>query len=309
MITLRSDVQRPLYVGEIDGNFSDLDGRLRDIETRGLLGIALADVSWDAVGEEVTFSYEDGQTYGPIELPASMFKARGDWVIGTPYEARDLVTVSGSSYVARGDHVAGAFADDLLAGKWQVVAAAGKDPFAVSGPFNALKVYSLGDSVFYAAAGFAVQRVVYVPTGGLPAGTLPGARDPATGFPHWLPVTEPSRAFDIAVDNNGKLTAGQNILNRLTGVPYKLPANLAGSTFNLPFSAPSADMTFRITRLNAAGSGGQIGTVLFKAGSTVGTATLTETAFAAGDLLLVNAPDVASAQTTGAQFVIVARAS
>ncbi|TXM68560.1 hypothetical protein [Methylobacterium sp. WL120] len=238
-----------------------------------------------------------------------MFKARGDWVTGTPYEARDLVVVSGTSYVARGDHTAGAFADDLLAGRWQLVAAAGKDPFAVKGPFNAPAVYQLGDSVFYAAAGYAVQRVVYVPDGGLPAGTLPGARDPATGFPYWLPVTEPSRAFDIPVDNNTRLTAGQAVLNRVTGVPYKLPINLAGSTFNLPIVASSTDMTFRITRFTPAGAGSQIGTVLFKAGSTVGTATLTETSFAAGDLLVVNAPDVASAQTTGAQFVIVARAS
>lgn len=104
MITFYRDAQRSLRAPEIDENFSDLDRRLRAIESLGLQAVAFDSVTWDSASGTILFTYSDRRTYGPVSLPQSFFVARGPWMSGLAYQYRDLVSVAGSLYVCRGDH-------------------------------------------------------------------------------------------------------------------------------------------------------------------------------------------------------------
>src|SRR5688500_17573976 len=57
-------------------------------------------------------------------ISVSGFNWSGSWATSTTYSAGDVVESSGSAYIAVTSHTSGTFADDLSAGKWQLVASA-----------------------------------------------------------------------------------------------------------------------------------------------------------------------------------------
>lgn len=65
------------------------------------------------------YSY-DGSTWQ--SSGSTLFKHRGAWLTTTVYAATDTVTQGGNLYQATTGHTAGAFATDLAAGKWVLVA-------------------------------------------------------------------------------------------------------------------------------------------------------------------------------------------
>lgn len=57
------------------------------------------------------------------------FNPRGDWATATGYAAKDIVSFEGATYVATTAHTSAAFATDLAAGRWMLVAS----PYSLTG--------------------------------------------------------------------------------------------------------------------------------------------------------------------------------
>lgn len=315
ILTYYRDVQRPLAPAEIDENFAGISRRLGVIERLGLQAVSFDTIAWDTDAQTVLFTYTDGRTYGPVPLPQSFFAPRGPWTPGLQYQPRDLVSVAGSMYVCRGTHTAFGFDTDLLAGYWQVVALQGRASIQFQGLYDATKAYAQGDGVVYFPTSNSIPafyRLSWTPASGVPAGTAPGARDPATGIPYWLPVTTPPQSVDIDLGWPGFLTQNATLLWRYTAVPYTLPANLAGSVIAL-LQGPANAMSLPIQQLrpNPPQSGqppsylvvGQ-GTLDWAANALVGTATVPALTLLAGDALVVKGPSQFDAQASDLRSAI-----
>jgi hypothetical protein len=78
-----------------------------------------------------------------LTLIGSDINPRGDWTTATVYSVRDLVSEGGISYIAVVEHVAGTFATDLAAGKWQGLSSSAEAvdiPFAPTGGLTSTDV-------------------------------------------------------------------------------------------------------------------------------------------------------------------------
>ncbi|SMC32448.1 hypothetical protein SAMN06297251_10132 [Fulvimarina manganoxydans] len=108
----------------VPGDLVQAAGESYVVKTAHVAGDLAADV---AAGRLVLLAGrgEDGNDGDPGD-PGKSLRLAGAWTVGTDYSVLDLVSHEGSSYVAAADHVAGVFADDLAAGRWQVSAAKGE---------------------------------------------------------------------------------------------------------------------------------------------------------------------------------------
>lgn len=191
----------------------------------------------------------------------------------------------------------------------------GRDGVAFQGAYSATRAYAQGDGVLYQTSPGAdpvLYRLSWIPAAGVPAGTAPGARDPATGMPYWLPVTTPTSRIDIDLTWPGLISANVQLLFRYTAVPYVLAANLPGSVLSL-VQGPNAALSLPIQQLrpNPPQSGQQAswtviaqGTLQWAAGATVGTATTPAFALLAGDALVVTGPSSFDARASDLRSAI-----
>ena len=108
-ITLRSVKGSNLSVAELDGNFTDLDGRVVDLEINPPTAVGISNIA--VSGSQVIFYLSNGVSFGPFALPIATFVPRGNWTAGTVYYAMDLVTVPAAGvYLVLSDHTsAGSF--------------------------------------------------------------------------------------------------------------------------------------------------------------------------------------------------------
>jgi hypothetical protein len=61
-----------LTPAEVDGNFTDLDGRVSDIEDAPIVGVPPSNIT--LVGTQLTFYYPDSLTFGPFTVPQANFR-------------------------------------------------------------------------------------------------------------------------------------------------------------------------------------------------------------------------------------------
>lgn len=67
-ITLRAVKGAPLTSAELDGNFTDLDGRVTELEDNPPAPVEIAEVT--VAGTTFSFEMSDGSTLGPYQIPA-----------------------------------------------------------------------------------------------------------------------------------------------------------------------------------------------------------------------------------------------
>ncbi|OYX00444.1 MAG: hypothetical protein B7Z14_09055 [Bosea sp. 32-68-6] len=103
----------------------------------------------------ILMQLNDGRIFGPFQLPAATMNWKGPRVVGTFYQARDVITAAPSiggtvsTYHVILDHEASAnLNDDLMAGRIGLMASGGQDAENVRGNYNALTAYLRRDVVF-----------------------------------------------------------------------------------------------------------------------------------------------------------------
>lgn len=95
-ITLRQNKGSPLTIAELDGNFTDLDGRLEVVEA-GQTSVKSIDEIVQ-VGNSLVVQYNDTSTDGPFTFEV-LINYRGDWAASTTYAVNDLVRANGVIYL------------------------------------------------------------------------------------------------------------------------------------------------------------------------------------------------------------------
>ena len=108
-IVYRSSKGSNLTAAEVDGNFSDLNGRVVSLETNPPVAVGISNIA--VSGSQVVFYLSNGTSFGPYRLPIATFVPRGNWTAATVYYAMDLVTVPADGvYLVLSDHTsAGSF--------------------------------------------------------------------------------------------------------------------------------------------------------------------------------------------------------
>lgn len=100
---------RLLFPEEVDENFWSVVLRLVELEESPNVNLIQ---NFTVVGDQLTILMDDGSTFGPYTLPATVFTWRGDWASTTSYSAFDVVTVEGSGlYLVLNDHTSEAAFD------------------------------------------------------------------------------------------------------------------------------------------------------------------------------------------------------
>jgi len=118
-IIYRRDKGGPLTIEEVDGNFADLDRRLRLLETDGTQAEGIARIHQE--GEILEITGTRGTAFGRFRLPKVIPNPKGAWKTDTPYTILDWVQVGRSLYACVLPHRSGVFADDLRAGSWKIL--------------------------------------------------------------------------------------------------------------------------------------------------------------------------------------------
>lgn len=116
-ITYRAEKGSPLSVEEIDGNFKELDTRLKNLEENPEIGegIGKIQVEGDQMHLMGTFSTD----FGTFTLPSPTLKLKGKWVTQTFYQKLDLVTYESGLYSCLHPHTSIAWEQDV--NSWQEI--------------------------------------------------------------------------------------------------------------------------------------------------------------------------------------------
>jgi hypothetical protein len=121
-IVLRSVKGSNLTPNEVDGNFTDLDGRVNDLEAATASGLAIdLDDPIDVVGTDFYLNMNDATQRGPYPLPVVVPNPRGEWTPATSYSTHDWVHYQGATYAVLFNHTsAGSFDPNAESGGYDL---------------------------------------------------------------------------------------------------------------------------------------------------------------------------------------------
>jgi|GEM_PF-2910526 len=117
MITYRTEKGAPLTIEEMDGNFRDIESRLKILETHLASGEGIGKVV--VQGDKLTVVGTFGADFGTFPLPKASLKPRGPWMAQTAYQALDLVTHAQGVYYCSQNHLSTLWEHDGHA--WQEI--------------------------------------------------------------------------------------------------------------------------------------------------------------------------------------------
>lgn len=115
-IVLRSVKGSNLTAAEVDGNFTDLNGRVTTLETTPPTPNEIANV--DVTDGLLTITMDDATVWGPFALPVTSFRVRDAWEALTEYNYYDIVYVEGDGvyFVAKAHTSPAAFSAEHAVG-------------------------------------------------------------------------------------------------------------------------------------------------------------------------------------------------
>lgn len=106
-IILRAVKGAPLTIAELDGNFTDLDGRVQDIEDGGGSDGPRQIDFIEQVANTLIVHYTDDTEDGPFDLGALNLRFRDAWIASESYLVYDIVTSGGATYMVLFGHTSG----------------------------------------------------------------------------------------------------------------------------------------------------------------------------------------------------------
>lgn len=275
-----------LPAAAVDGNFRDLDQRMKDLEDHPPDAVSIANIT--ATGAAMTVHLTNGTAIGPLRLPVAGFQVLGDWQPGTPYVLHDILRHDNTVFIVKADHTSAASFDPARVMAGEAVYQPMTRGFGFRGPwqpetaFRALDLLRDAEGSVYIVRHDHVSGPVFDPA----ATTADG--DPLLDLVFAQQVLPP-QPVTIGAAVSGRPSGGQVILIPVTRA-LTLPAGAAGSQASAGVAA-AEETGIAITR-----NGTGIGTVRFAAagmtGSFVGVA---ETAFGPGDRLGLAFPASADA--------------
>jgi hypothetical protein len=113
-IVYRRQKGEPLTIEEMDGNFANLDSRIKSLETNPSLsgGVAEGVASVTQEGDRLTIHGSFGTVLGQVTLPKAFPNPRGKWTPETAYYVMDWVQEKGGIYSCLSPHRSTEFETD-----------------------------------------------------------------------------------------------------------------------------------------------------------------------------------------------------
>lgn len=118
-IIYRRDKDGSLTIEEVDGNFADLDKRLKILETEGIQAEGIGRILQD--GDIIEIIGTRGTSFGRFILPKVIPNPKGAWKTDTVYTLLDWVQRERNLYACMAPHRSNLFAEDLQAGYWKIL--------------------------------------------------------------------------------------------------------------------------------------------------------------------------------------------
>ena len=102
-IVYREEKGAPLTAKEMDGNFRELEKRLKALEESPPDAEGIAEI----IGGEDTLTLRGtrGSTFGPFALPKVFWKPQGEWKPGCAYKAQDVVFFQNTLFLCGMPHL------------------------------------------------------------------------------------------------------------------------------------------------------------------------------------------------------------
>lgn len=116
-IVYRHQKKEPLTIEEMDGNFANLDERLKNLEMKPPLAEGIATLSQE--GDQLTVYGSFGTVLGRVTLPKAFPNPRGPWQPETSYCVLDWVQGKGGVYSCLASHTSTDF--EAEQGNWALV--------------------------------------------------------------------------------------------------------------------------------------------------------------------------------------------
>lgn len=124
-IIYRAEKGAPLSVEEIDGNFRELETRLKTLEEHPEVGEGIGKVQVD--GDLLTLTGTFGTDFGTFALPKTSLRPRGKWLPQALYQKHDMVTYEEALYICLKDHTSILWEQDYMH-HWQEIVSFAKPP-------------------------------------------------------------------------------------------------------------------------------------------------------------------------------------
>lgn len=207
-----------LTAAEVDTNFHTLAQQIAALGT----GAAPAEIaSISLVGTQLTFTLDDGRTFGPFTVPRAAFRFREAWAPATDYAGNDVVTVAGSGlYLVRVAHTsAAAFDPALTAGGVPVYQLMFREPRAVVANVSAA-TWTPAITDAFAYVRFSVASTVTLPAHAsvaLPVGSEVHLRqggadaDALTIVGAGGVIVNKPTGYDLATDRSGAVVTAKKV--------------------------------------------------------------------------------------------------
>lgn len=122
-IVFRHQKGGPLTIEEVDGNFADLDRRLKVLETEGIQAEGIAVIN--QIEDKLEIIGTQGSNFGRFEMPKATPQPKGLWQAGVQYLPLDWINIGPKLYACVHAHQSNIFVNDLEAGYWRVLVSAG----------------------------------------------------------------------------------------------------------------------------------------------------------------------------------------
>jgi hypothetical protein len=110
MLTYRIEKGSPLMAEEMDGNFRDLDERLKILENHLEAGEGIGKIF--SQGDQLIIMGSQGTELGTFSLPKMTLSPRGTWNPEVSYLSLDLVTHAHTLYYCLKDHTSKNWEED-----------------------------------------------------------------------------------------------------------------------------------------------------------------------------------------------------
>lgn len=110
------DKQTPLAAEEVDGNFKDLDDRLKTLEENQNKVNVLASIKLN--GSDLIFEGTNGTQFPPIKMPQIFWNPCGLWKKETQYSPFDITQYGSCLYMCKQFHIS---AQELDNNFWQMM--------------------------------------------------------------------------------------------------------------------------------------------------------------------------------------------
>ena len=101
-IIYRTEKGAPLAAEEIDGNFRELESRLKILEEHPESGEGIGNIQIH--GDQMILTGTFGTDFGTFTLPKATFQPRGKWLSQTFYQELDIVTNNNVLYCCLKNH-------------------------------------------------------------------------------------------------------------------------------------------------------------------------------------------------------------